>query len=314
MSSEAHHQPPQQRTEVQPSNGWLGVGALVAAAIGVVMVIGFGSFWLGIACAAAALGIQAYRSTKRQPKIGARRIWITAGAFVAGVIGAVLVVVDKIWLSIPIAAVGLGVDAFVRARQRAKVGRKRGFRIAVGAVVSATVGAVIALIGFQLSLALSLLPYAVAQYRRVRRAPTAVRQNVKLLWIHMLDFFIPATVALVVGGIALNMYFDAVSKQFGALSKQFDTHDVGPPPDLVYPVVLPDRLRRGRLPVGSCIARPATKQDPRIHQVPCDSQTAYGRVIKRIRRSSSAPTCPDRTNIVIGSFARPTACVVVLSP
>jgi hypothetical protein len=105
--------------EAQPSNGWLGIGALCAAAVGVVVVIGFNWVWLGISCSALALGTQAYRGAKRQTKVGARRIWIAAGALVAGVIGAVLVVVDRIWLSLPIAAVGLGIDAFVHARQRA---------------------------------------------------------------------------------------------------------------------------------------------------------------------------------------------------
>jgi hypothetical protein len=95
-------QPPRQRREVQPSHGWLGIGALASAAVGVVVVTGFGLYWLGIACSALALGIQAYQGTKSQPSIGARRIWIMAGAFVSGVIGAVLVVVDRVWLSIPI--------------------------------------------------------------------------------------------------------------------------------------------------------------------------------------------------------------------
>jgi len=313
MSCDAPHRTAQQRIEAQPSNGWLGVGALCAAAVGVVVVIRFNWVWLGISCSALALGIQAYRGARRQTKVAARRVWITAGAFVAGVIGAVLVVVDRIWLSIPIAAAGLGIDAFVRARQRAKVGRERGFRIAVWAVVSAAVGAMVALIGFQIALAVSLLPYAIAQYRRARRAPKAVGQNVKLLWIHMLDLLIPATVALVVAGIALNMYFDATTTQFEEWTREFDAHEIEPPPDLAGPMVLPDHSHRGHLPVGSCIRQPVAERHAGVHPVACDSPAAYGRVISMTRPTSSAPTCPDRTDVVIGSLARPTACVVVLS-
>jgi hypothetical protein len=251
MSRDARHRPAQHGMEAQPSNGWLGIGALCAAAVGVVVVIGFNWVWLGISCSALALGTQAYRGAKRQTKVGARRIWIAAGALVAGVIGAVLVVVDRIWLSLPIAAVGLGIDAFVHARQRA---------------------------------------------------------NGSICW----DLLIPATVALVIGGIALNMFFDDAATQFEEWTKQFDAREVEPPPVFARPMVLPDHSRRGHLSVGSCIMRPAPEQDARVHPVPCDSPTAYGRVMRMARPTSSAPTCPDRTDIVIGSLARPTACVVVL--
>lgn len=198
--------------EAQPAPGWFAVGSFAAAAAGL-LCVAF-SIEAAIALSVLSLAINAYGSSVVETKIGARRIWLGAGAFVSAAIGAALVLVDKVWLAVPIAAGGLAINAFVRARHRARLGRGRGLRIAVWALFSAAVGALVAWIGFEAALAFSLLPIVVAQYRRVQRDPRAPRRNLKFGWIALLNFMTSATIAFTIAMAVLLTQFGDAADEF----------------------------------------------------------------------------------------------------
>jgi hypothetical protein len=221
---------------------------------------------------------------------------------VSAAIGAVLVLVDGIWLTIPISAVALGIGAFVRARQRAQSGRTRGLRIAVGALVSAVVGAVAALIGFELTLALSLLPIAVAHYRRVKRDPKAVGRNLKLSWAALLDVVTSGTIAFAIFWVALNQQIGTTLDDFRRNTAEMRT--------MTFATSELDHLSELlTLDIGDCIQRP--KKGAVVQEIRCGSSTAYGQV----RDIAGGPSsCPEGTDgfVKTGSSGR-VACVVVRS-
>jgi hypothetical protein len=281
----------------QPSNGWFAVGAFVSATIGLAMVVV--SNWLTIACLALALGIQAFASTKGRRKVEANRIWFVAGAFFSAAIGAVLVLVDSIWLTLPISAVGLGIGAFVRARQRAKLEWTRSFRIVVGALVSAVVGAVAALIGFQLTIALTILPLAAAHYRRTKRDPKAVKQNLKLMWAAHLSAITAAIIGFAVLMVALNQQLGGAARDFDQTTARMGTDMTDMTNALNHMAQLP------MFKVDDCIGL----TEGAVQTVPCASSVASGRVLALAPRSSACPEGADYS-LENGDFAQ-VACIVV---
>jgi hypothetical protein len=272
-----------------PWDGRLAVGSFVAAMAGSVAV-GSSSIWVAIAFAVLALAMQAYRHARKQPTIGWKKLLIAVGALASAAIGAVLVIVDRAWLSIPLAALALGIDAAIRARQRAKLGRSRGIRIAVGALASAAIGAGVALLGFAFALALSLLPFVVANHRARKRHPKAVARRIIL--IATLDRVTLAVVAIVVVLVAFRT--DVAAIKFPDL-KQLQVDD--------------------DLKVGSCIARPPIDPDAPARVVSCHAPAAYGRVVKTPPLSFLEPACPARTDdiVQIRGLGAPKACVVALA-
>jgi hypothetical protein len=219
MSHSAQHDP-----TAQPAYGWLAVAAFAAAMFGLILV--FDATWATIALCVLALGIQAYRRARLHPEDG-DRIAVAVGTFGSAAIGGVLVLVDKLWLAIPITAAALGIDGVIRARREAK--RKSGGRVAFRAVAEAIARRVAALLGPGLAIASSLLPLAIAQYRRMRDDPQAVRANIKLLWIGVLEILTAAMIAYAVFWVAfLPGYHDAAHD----FHRMVETHRPFTAPDL----------------------------------------------------------------------------------
>lgn len=265
---------------------------------------GSSSIWVAIAFAVLALGIQAYRHARGQPRIGSQKIWIALGALVSAAIGAGVALIGFVF------ALALSLFPFVVANYRARkrhpkaVARRIIPLIAtLDRVTLAVVAIVVVLVAFRTEVAAIKFPDVkhlqvdddLTVGSCIARPPIEQGTPARVVSCHA-----PGAYGRVVKTPPLSFLEPACPAR---------TDNIVETRSLVRPnacVVALSAPHPGAVGAGGgvirrrdCIARPGRVKKssapgvvagPVLHEVPCDSPSAYAHVLARVDKPERCPS------------------------